>query len=68
MFHTHFYGVETLSEGDRRYIKDIMHAIPSWKQKLYFPIIVLPERKIKSYVCVRYNSEVCIKKDEVNIL
>ena len=40
MFHTHFFGVETLSEGDVNYINMIMEQMPEEIKTLFFPIIV----------------------------
>lgn len=68
IFHTHFYGITTLSEGDKRYIKKIMNTLPIGVFKLYFPIVVLPERDIKVYIAYKQNEKVEIKKGRINIL
>ena len=49
LFHTHFYGVASLSKGDITYIKEILKAMPQSKNVQYFPIVVLPDKKIISY-------------------
>lgn len=68
IFHTHFFGVDTLSEGDRQYIEKIMQAMPSGKKKLYFPIVVLPERKIVSYVCRKTEGKTEIAEDRIYLI
>ena len=68
IFHTHFYGVSTLSEGDKQYIKRIMQSMPDSKTVLYFPIVVLPEREIVSYICVRNNGKITITEDSIIIV
>lgn len=49
IFHTHFYGVKSLSEGDIAYMKAIMKAMPKYVYKLFFPIFVLPEKAMILY-------------------
>ena len=61
VFHTHFGNSKKLSEGDEIYIKKIVRAMPFGKDKLYFPIVVLPKKVIIAYLAVR-------KKDEIYIL
>lgn len=51
LIHTHFYGVESLSDGDITYIKKIIKAMPSSKKSLYFPVVVFPDKKIITYQC-----------------
>lgn len=53
VFHTHFYGVNTLSEGDRAYIKQIMAAMPDGLECLYFPLIVFPDKEMIVYQASR---------------
>lgn len=62
IFHTHFAGVQTLSEADKKYIVSIMQAMPGGIDKLYFPIYVLPDRELICYVAERKlkeNFEIC---------
>lgn len=61
IFHTHFFGVETLSEGDIKYINKIMLAMPKQVKYLWFPIVVLPQRKIIAYIAHRENTNVIIE-------
>ncbi len=53
LFHTHFFDVKTLSEGDIHYIKIIMEAKPDFIKKLYFPIVVMPSKQIVAYKAVK---------------
>lgn len=50
IFHVHFGGSKSLSDGDKNYIEKIMKAMPSVIEKLYFPIVVQPEKQLISYV------------------
>ena len=68
LFHTHFFGVQTLSDGDIAYINTIMHAMPSYIHKLYFPIVVLPEKRMVPYLATRNGKTVDIKSDEFIIV
>ena len=67
IFHTHFFGVKTLSEPDIEYIKQILNAMPEYISKLYFPIAVLPERKLIPYIAIRQEPDVLIKADKLII-
>lgn len=67
VFHTHFAGVKTLSEADKKYIKAIMNAMPEEIEYLYFPIFVLPERKLAGYVAKRNVDDIEIESDDVLI-
>ena len=67
IFHTHFFGVETLSEGDILYIKSIMKQMPLEIKKLFFPIVVLPQREMIVYVVNREQEQLIIKKDTILI-
>lgn len=68
IFHTHFYGVETLSDGDINYIKKNMNALPEGTDCLYFPIVILPKRKIKVYSAFRKNTHITISYEELRIV
>ena len=68
IFHTHFWGVDTLSDGDIAYITTIMQAMPSSIGKLYFPIVVLPEKKIVSYLAMQNGDAIKIKSDTLNVV
>lgn len=49
MFHTHYHGVKTLSQGDMDYMKTIIRAMPEEVKSLVFPIIVFPEKEVIFY-------------------
>lgn len=68
IFHTHFFGVRTLSDGDIAYIDAILHAMPVYIHELYFPIVVLPEKQMVPYLARRSGKTVDIKTDELIIV
>lgn len=68
IFHTHFYGIETLSSGDKNYIKKIMDTLPLEVNELYFPVVVLPERKIKGYIAYRKGTQIHIMDEKLIIV
>ena len=67
VFHTHFVGVETLSYSDKQYIIAIMKAMPEEIKYLYFPIFVLPDRKMVCYKASLKNCNIEITRDELKI-
>lgn len=68
ILHVHFGNSKGLSDGDKRYIEKIMRAMPDHIEKLYFPIVVQPERQLISYVAYRnLRDEVTIIADEVEV-
>lgn len=68
IFHCHFGGARSLSPGDIFYIRRIMEEMPERVTKLYFPIIVLPERKIIFYYCSFENKTISIGEENITIL
>lgn len=68
IFHTHFVGVKTLSQGDRQYINAIMRAMPEAVSTLYFPVYVLPERSLVCYRAKRTDGVVEIESDDLMIV
>lgn len=68
IFHTHFFGVQTLSDGDIAYINAILQAMPSYIHELYFPVVVLPEKRMIPYLATRNGKTVDIKTDELIII
>lgn len=68
IFHTHFFGVQTLSDGDALYIRAIMQAMPRCIHQLYFPIVVLPEKEIVSYFAIHNGEMVEIRNDVLRIV
>lgn len=67
IFHTHFCGVKTLSQGDRKYITAIMCAMPHQFNILYFPVFVLPDRELVCYKAVRSNGIIDIQAENLII-
>ena len=55
-------------DGDKSfgiYIKKILEAMPQSKKELFFPIIVLPDKKIISYRCCLDGSNLVVAEDPV---
>ena len=68
LFHTHLNNQSTLSVGDRTYIKEILMAMPSDIAYLYFPLYVLPQKKLYAFKAERVNGEIIITEESVNII
>ncbi len=68
IFHTHFCGVRTLSFADKKYIVDIMNAMPQEINSLYFPIFVLPDRELICYKAVKRRKVIYIENDILQII
>ena len=68
IFHTHYFGVKTLSDGDITYIKNIMYGMPGKVSKLYFPIAVMPDKELINYVALRRENTIEIKKEKIIIM
>ena len=49
IYHTHYFGVSTLSDADKQYILAIMQAMPDYVKELYFPLVVMPQREMIVY-------------------
>lgn len=68
ILHVHFGGSKLLSDGDKNYIDKIMKAMPDSIKKLYFPLVVHPERKMISYMAYRVQiGEIRIIEDMVEV-
>lgn len=68
IFHCHFGGARTLSTSDVLYIKQIMRNMPERVQKLYFPVIVLPQREMICYYSTIKNKKVNFGEEAITIL
>ena len=68
IFHTHFAGVQTLSKADEKYIHEIMDAMPEEMDALYFPIFVLPDRKLVCYKAQRNDKKTLISIDQLVVI
>lgn len=67
IFHSHFFSQERLSLNDQKYITTIMNCMPSSISELYFPIVI-PKRKIVSYLVFKHNGNFVIQNDFVQII
>ena len=52
IFHTHYYGVKTLSDADKDYMRRIMN---SSIKILYFPVFVFPNNEMVLYA-IKYQT------------
>lgn len=69
IFHVHFGGSKNLSDGDKRYIEEIMNVMPGNITQLYFPIVLQPDRQMVSYVaCKDLTDDIAIMRDELEVL
>lgn len=68
IFHTHFFSVSTLSEGDVYYVDKIMRNMPSTINELFFPVIALPEKNFVSYKALLNEEQLSIKKQDIEIV
>lgn len=66
IFHSHYSRDRELSTGDKRYIMEIMRVMPPQINRLYFPII-LPGKTVLGYQASRWNSEIHIACDKIEI-
>lgn len=67
IFHTHFFNVETLSNGDKKYIERILRNMPRHIKELYFPIIVMPRRSMIVYKATLKEERVVVEQDKTFI-
>lgn len=68
VFHTHYFGVKSLSCGDKKYITEIMRGLPKCVGYLYFPVFVLPERELICYKAVRTNDSIFIEEEPLVLM
>ena len=55
IFHTHYYGVKTLSDADKDYMRRIMNSMPESIKILYFPVFVFPNNEMVLYA-IKYQT------------
>lgn len=67
MFHTHFWSVSTLSDGDKKYIEKIVRNMPECIERLYFPIVTFPERRMVVYKAYLIKEQLVIEEDKIII-
>lgn len=68
IFHSHYFGVRTLSQGDKNYIQKIMYNMPSDIRYLYFPIAVMPDKELVVYKACKCRNGVIIETQKLEIL
>lgn len=67
IFHTHACQWDSLSSADIHYIKNIMNAMPTEIEHLYFPI-VYPEKCVKPYKVSRYPNMFMIREETIKLI
>ena len=68
IFHTHFFGVRTLSDGDKKYINNILSAMPNTINRLYFPIVLPETKEMVVYLAIRSGEKIRIVEDVIEII
>lgn len=68
IFHTHFFGVDTLSDGDMFYINNILFSMPNEIEYLYFPIVLPEFQEIIPYIATRQKNKISIDIDELVVI
>lgn len=68
IIHSHLLEQNTLSLGDKEYIKQIFNNLPKVIDKLYFPIVIPDSKQVVSFVAKRKNKDVIIQQDEIHII
>ncbi len=67
IFHTHFHGVRTLSDEDKKYINAILNAMPESLDSLYFPIVLPETKQMIVYLAKRYEGKIEIIEEMMEI-
>lgn len=65
IYHTHFFEVRTLSEGDVRYIRNILLGMPDEIDSLYFPLVVFPSRTMVCFKAIKKLDSIEICNDNL---
>lgn len=68
IYHTHFFDVQTLSDGDIQYIKKILLGMPTYIDSLYFPLLVLPKRTMVCFKAIKNSGSVEIHNDSLILI
>ncbi len=68
IIHSHLLEQNTLSSGDKEYIKQIFDNLPKGVDELYFPIIIPETKQVFSFVAKRKDKDVIIQQDEIHIM
>jgi len=67
MFHTHALNWLELSSDDKKYIIQIMNAMPDSITKLYFPV-VFPLNFIRDFYAEKRDDQIIILEEELKIV
>ncbi len=67
IYHTHFWGVSTLSCGDTSYMERILRCMPSQIAYLYFPILVMPDRELVCYKASIKEDKLAVETESIRI-
>lgn len=65
IYHTHFFEVRSLSEGDIRYIRNILLGMPDEIDSLYFPLVVFPSRTMVCFKAIKKLDSIEICNDNL---
>lgn len=68
IIHSHLLERNTLSSGDKEYIKQIFNNLPEVVNELYFPIIIPESKQVISFVAKRKDKDVIIQQDDIHII
>ena len=68
IYHTHFFEVRTLSEGDIRYIRNILLGMPDGIDSLYFPLVVFPSRTMVCFKAIKKLNGIEIYNDNLVLI
>lgn len=65
VFHTHHFGIRTLSDGDKAYIQKIMSTAAQEIHNMYFPIVVMPAKEVVVYTATRTGDRIKIVEEAI---
>lgn len=68
IYHTHFFGISTLSPEDIAYAKEILLSMPNNINQLYFPIVLPEDMKIIPYIFRKKTGYVCFESEVLRIV
>ena len=68
IIHSHPLGQDTLSSGDKKYIRELYNNLIGWKEDLFFPIIIPDEKRICLFVARLNANDVIIQHDDLHII
>lgn len=68
IYHTHFFNVQTLSDGDMRYMSKILFSMPEDIDSLYFPLVIFPSRTMVCFKAVKNLNAIEIYNDNIVLI